>query len=110
MTTAEKLDQALQFLANSRRELAEGKVVVLEGFQNDVQSLCAELGNMPVGEMSQFAPKLEELSSSLAILEKELREQQMSVQQEIFSLNRKQNALKSYQQVNHSHKNPEEEN
>lgn len=104
MKISEKLDQSIDFLADARSELKEGKVVILEGFQNNVRDICEDIAALPKEEMLSYQAKLSELSDLLKILEKELRDQQTSVQQEIFSLNRKQKALKTYETVSHSHK------
>ena len=107
MTPAEKLNSAIDFVAHSREELKKGQVVVLEGFQHDVKKICEEIAQLPQAEKIKFTPTLNELSKQLKVLEAELRNQQHGVQQEIFSLNRKHKALKSYQTVSHSHKIPD---
>jgi len=109
MDTAKKLDDAIEFIARSRQALEGGSVVVLDGFQNEVKDICTIIAALPMEEMLQYSSKLEKLMDNLGVLEKELREQQSLVQQEIFKLNRKQNALKSYQTVSHSHKKEEKE-
>ena len=111
MDTAEKLNQAVKFITRSREELQAGKVVVLEGFQEEVRKLCEDIAALSPQNMLEFAPQLQQLSDDLRIFEQELRSQQTLVQQDIFSLNRKQKALKTYQTVSHSHKeNPENGN
>ncbi len=108
METAKKLDTAIEFLNQSRRELEAGKVVALEGFQNEVREICADIAALPNDIMLSYSPKIQQLSETLKILEQELREQQTSVQQQLFGLNRKQKALQSYETVSHSDKKQEE--
>ena len=108
MSTALNLDQALEFIAHSRSELKDGKVVVLEGLQLDIKKICEDISALPQDEMAKYSSILGELAEQLKTLEKELREQRMQVQQDIFGLNRKQKALQSYQTVSHSHKKEDE--
>ena len=102
MQPDDRLHAAINFIADTRAQLAEGKVVVLEGFQYEVEAIHHLIGAMPPTEAKKYRPFITKLIEDLDVLKVELVEQQHKVQQEIFSLNRRQKALKSYETSKHS--------
>jgi hypothetical protein len=102
MEAAKKIDDAINFIHQVHEELKNGNMVVLEGFQDEIQAICTDIAKLPSTETAPYQDKLTALADGLQVLEVELRSKHAEVRYEIMELNKKQNALKSYQQTNYS--------
>lgn len=110
METAQKIEQAINFLKHSTQELKEGRLITLDAFQGQVRKICEELGEVAAEDKTFFASKLEELANILRDFEVDLRARQAEINYELMSLNAKQKALKSYENTSHSAKPTDKKN
>lgn len=105
-----RIDDAIEFLRNSTHQLQEGRLVSLDAFQTSVRDICEQAAADESADKAVFAAKLEVLADALREFETDLRARQAEVNFELMSLNAKQKALKSYENVNHSAKKDEDNN
>ena len=84
------------YIAKAKDALSQGILVDLAGLDNQIQLLCDEVVNMPVGESTPFREVLMALSDELGQLRDGLETARSDVQDQLQALNARQKAAHAY--------------
>lgn len=80
-------------------EIAESKMIDMQGFEEGVQEMCSTLGSLPLSEAANFQARLQGISHRLEKMFKVLLERREEIRKEISSLDKSQQAQSAYAKV-----------
>jgi hypothetical protein len=102
MELTNKIDKAIEFIAQAHAELKAGNLTLLKDFEDMVRDIQKDIISKAPENPGLNATKLATLANALRDFEVDLRALQIDVKYELMSLNQKQQAVKAYQTVKHS--------
>lgn len=94
-----RLDAAITYVELAQSELALDNIVMLNELQTNVARICAEIADLPIGELTDFREKLSTLAEKMQLLEVDLRAKKIVVERELKSASRNKTATSAYEKA-----------